>query len=138
MALLHLAGVPIAGSRAVVIGRSSIVGKPTAKMLLNEHATVTIAHSRTHDLPTLCREADILVVAIGRAKFVTDAFVKPGAVVIDVGINFGEDGKMVGDVDADLVSRVAAALTPVPNGVGPMTRAMLLRNTMLAWNRHST
>ena len=133
MAMLESADIPLKGKQAVIIGRSNIVGKPMAQLLLREHATVTIAHSRTVDLPALCRTADILVAAIGKPRFVTADFVKPGAVVVDVGINRGEDGKLVGDVDEASVSTVAGALTPVPNGVGPMTRAMLLRNTMTSY-----
>lgn len=132
MEMLKSADVPLKGKQAVIIGRSNIVGKPMAQLLLREHATVTIAHSRTQDLPALCRTADILVAAIGKPKFVTAEFVKPGAVVVDVGINRDENGKLVGDVDEDSVSSVASALTPVPNGVGPMTRAMLMRNTWTA------
>jgi methylenetetrahydrofolate dehydrogenase (NADP+)/methenyltetrahydrofolate cyclohydrolase len=103
--------------------------------MLKEHATVTIAHSRTKNLPALCREADILIAAIGRAGFVTTDFVKPGATVIDVGINRNEEGKVVGDVAFDEVSKVAGAITPVPGGVGPMTIAMLLKNTVKAWRK---
>lgn len=132
MEMLKSADVPLKGKQAVIIGRSNIVGKPMAQLLLREHATVTIAHSRTQDLPALCRTADILVAAIGKPKFVTAEFVKPGAVVVDVGINRDENGKLVGDVDEDSVLSVASALTPVPNGVGPMTRAMLMRNTWTA------
>ncbi len=126
----------LTGSNAVVVGRSNIVGKPMASLLLAEHCTVTIAHSRTHNLPDVCREADILVAAVGRAQMVTGDWVKPGAVVIDVGINRieGESGKtrLVGDVDFDSASEVAGAITPVPGGVGPMTIACLLRNTVQA------
>jgi methylenetetrahydrofolate dehydrogenase (NADP+)/methenyltetrahydrofolate cyclohydrolase len=120
-----------AGKRAVVIGRSSIVGKPMALMLLEANATVTVCHSRTRDLPAVCREADILVAAIGRAGMVDATYVKPGAVVIDVGINRSASG-LVGDVDFESVEPVAGAITPVPGGVGPMTRAMLLANTVKA------
>lgn len=132
MEMLKSADIPLKGKQAVIIGRSNIVGKPMAQLLLREHATVTIAHSRTQDLPALCRTADILVAAIGKPRFVTAEFVKPGAVVVDVGINRDENGKLVGDVDEASVSAVASALTPVPNGVGPMTRAMLMRNTWTA------
>ena len=128
--LLDQAGVEMAGKKAVVIGRSNIVGKPVAKLLLDRNATVTIAHSRTKDLAAVCREADILVAAVGRAKMVTAEFVKPGAAVIDVGINRTEDGKLVGDVDYEAVLPVAGAITPVPGGVGPMTITMLMRNTI--------
>ncbi len=133
MAMMASAGIVLKGKQAVIIGRSNIVGKPMAQLLLREHATVTIAHSRTVDLPALCRTADILVAAIGKPRFVTADFIKPGAVVIDVGINRGEDGKLVGDVDEASVKPVASYLTPVPNGVGPMTRAMLLKNTLTAY-----
>ena len=128
--MLKAAGVEIKGKRAVVIGRSNIVGKPVAKLLLDRNATVTIAHSRTKDLAAVCREADILVAAVGRAKMVTAEYVKPGAAVIDVGINRTEDGKLVGDVDYEAVLPVAGAITPVPGGVGPMTITMLMRNTI--------
>ncbi len=131
MAMLDHYGIDVSGKRAVVIGRSSIVGKPQALMLLERNATVTICHSRTVDLPAVCREADVIVAAVGRAKMVTREYVRPGAVVIDVGINRTEDG-LVGDVDFADVSPVASAITPVPGGVGPMTRAMLVMNTALA------
>jgi len=132
MELLHRSNVPIEGKRAVVIGRSNIVGKPMAMLLLQESATVTVAHSRTADLAALCREADILIAAVGRAGMVTGDMVKDGACVIDVGINRGEDGKLCGDCDFDSVSKKASYLTPVPGGVGPMTIAMLLKNTLKA------
>jgi methylenetetrahydrofolate dehydrogenase (NADP+)/methenyltetrahydrofolate cyclohydrolase len=126
----------LAGKRAVIVGRSNIVGKPMAALLLNQHCTVTIAHSRTRDLPGVCREADILVAAVGRAKMVKGDWIKPGATVIDVGINRIElpDGKtkLVGDVDFDQAVEVAGAITPVPGGVGPMTIACLLLNTFTA------
>ncbi len=131
MALLDHYGIDPAGQRAVVIGRSSIVGKPQALMLLERHATVTVCHSRTQDLASVCREADILVAAVGRPNMVSAEYVKPGAVVIDVGINRTEHG-MVGDVDFASVEPVASAITPVPGGVGPMTRAMLVMNTARA------
>jgi len=130
MRLLHAAHVEIAGSHAVVIGRSDIVGKPAALLLLHEHATVTLCHSKTKRLVEICREADIIVAAIGKPLFVTKEMVKPGAVVIDVGINRLADGKLVGDVDFESVRDVASAITPVPGGVGPMTIAMLLSNTL--------
>lgn len=132
MEMLHSTGVSAAGKRAVVIGRSNIVGKPAALLLLREHATVTICHSRTVDLAAVCAEADILVAAIGKPRFVTADMVKPGAIVLDVGINRGEDGKLCGDVDFDAVSEKAAYITPVPGGVGLMTRAMLMENTLKA------
>lgn len=129
IALLDKAGVEIAGKKAVVVGRSNIVGKPVAKLLLDRNATVTIAHSRTRDLPAVCREADILVAAVGRAQMITADYVKPGAAVIDVGINRLND-RLVGDVDFDSVAPVAGAITPVPGGVGPMTITMLMQNTI--------
>ena len=132
MRLIEHAGVPVAGAHAVVIGRSNIVGKPVAQLLLQKDATVTICHSKTRDLAAVCRSADILVAAIGRAKFVSADMVKPGACVIDVGINRLPDGKLAGDVDTDAVREVAGAITPVPGGVGPMTIAMLLENCINA------
>ena len=129
--MLKFAGVEIRGKRAVVIGRSNVVGLPVAKLLLDENATVTIAHSRTADLPSVTREADILVVAIGRPKFVTADMVSDGAVVIDVGVNRDpETGKLCGDVDFDAVERKASVITPVPGGVGPMTICCLMENTI--------
>jgi methylenetetrahydrofolate dehydrogenase (NADP+)/methenyltetrahydrofolate cyclohydrolase len=130
MELLRAYETPLAGARAVVIGRSNIVGKPMALLLLAEHATVTVCHSRTRDLPAVVREADVVVAAVGRPETVTAEMVKPGATVIDVGINRVE-GKVVGDV-AEEVREVAGRLTPVPGGVGPMTIASLLRNTVRA------
>ena len=121
--------VDLAGKNAVVIGRSNIVGKPMAQLLMDAHATVTIAHSRTKNLPELARQADILVVAIGRGHFVTKEFVKEGAVVIDVGMNRDENGKLIGDVKFDEVAPVASLITPVPGGVGPMTITMLMEQT---------
>ena len=147
--------IPIAGTRAVVIGRSAIVGKPMAALLINRSATVTVCHSRTKDLEAVCREADLLIVAIGRAGFLTDAHVKPGATVVDVGMNavtdpgvarelFGDDEKrltaierrgqtLAGDVNPRLVEPVAGRLTPVPGGVGPLTIATLMKNTLKAY-----
>jgi len=130
IAMIDSTGVAIEGKRAVVVGRSNIVGKPVALMLLHRHATVTVCHSKTKDLPAVCREADILVVAIGKAKFVTADMVKEGAVVIDVGTNRLPDGKFVGDVDFEPVSQKAGWISPVPGGVGPMTITMLLDNTL--------
>ena len=127
--------VDLAGKKAVDIGRSNIVGKPMAQLLMDAHATVTIAHSRTKNLPELARQADILVVAIGRGHFVTKEFVKEGAVVIDVGMNRDENGKLIGDVKFDEVAPVASLITPVPGGVGPMTRALLLANVVEAAER---
>lgn len=131
MELIASTGVDIAGKRAVVIGRSNTVGKPMAMLLLNANATVTVCHSKTQNLAEVCREADILVAAIGRPRFVTADMVKPGAVVIDVGIN-RVDGKLVGDVDFENVEPIAGFITPVPGGVGPMTISMLLYNTLMA------
>lgn len=134
LALIAHAGIDPAGRRAVVVGRSLIVGKPTALLLLAAHATVTVCHTRTPDLAEHTRQAEILVVAAGRPRLVTGAMVRPGAVVVDVGVN-RVDGRLVGDVDRASVEPVAAALTPVPGGVGPMTIAMLLRNTWEAYRR---
>ncbi len=131
MELLHRTDISVEGKHCVVIGRSNIVGKPMAMLLLHENATVTICHSRTQNLKDICRQADVLVAAVGRAGFVTPDMVKPGAVVVDVGINRGADGKLCGDVDP-AVDEVAGYLTPVPGGVGPMTIAMLLKNTLTA------
>ena len=128
--MIDSTGQDIAGKRAVVIGRSNIVGKPVAMLLLHRHATVTICHSRTKDLPGVVREADILIAAIGKPLFVTPDMVKEGAIVIDVGINRLADGKLVGDVDFERVKERAGWITPVPGGVGPMTIAMLLHNTL--------
>ncbi len=129
--MLKRAGIPIAGKEAVVVGRSNIVGKPMALLLLQENATVTICHSRTQDLPAHTRRADILVAAIGKPRFITADMVKDGAVVVDVGIN-RVDGKLCGDVDFDAVSQKASYITPVPGGVGKMTIAMLMDNTVSA------
>ena len=131
MRLIASTGTKVEGARAVVIGRSDIVGKPVAALLLRENATVTICHSRTRDLPAVAREADILVAAIGKPRFVTASMVKRGAVVIDVGIN-RVDGKLAGDVDFKKVRDIASWITPVPGGVGPMTIAMLMSNTVTA------
>lgn len=130
--ILRRMKVEIAGKQAVVVGRSNIVGKPMAMMLLQEHATVTICHSRTPDLASITRQADILVAAVGRPKMIKREHVKPGAVVIDVGINRLEDGKLCGDVDFDDVVETAGLITPVPGVVGPMTITMLLANTIQA------
>ena len=132
LAMLQNTGVDLAGKDAVVIGRSNIVGKPAALMLTAANATVTICHSKTKDLAGKCAAADILVAAIGKAKFVTADMVKEGAIVIDVGINRDENGKLCGDVDFDAVQGKAAYITPVPGGVGLMTRAMLMQNTLKA------
>ncbi len=132
MELLHRAGVSAEGKRCVVIGRSNIVGKPMAMLLLHENGTVTVCHSRTKDLAAICREADILIAAVGKAKFVTADMIKPGAAVIDVGMNRDENGKLCGDVDYAAVEPIAGYITPVPGGVGPMTIAMLMKNTLMA------
>jgi methylenetetrahydrofolate dehydrogenase (NADP+)/methenyltetrahydrofolate cyclohydrolase len=131
MELLAHAGVQPEGAEAVVVGRSILVGRPLASLLLNANATVTVCHSRTPDLAAVCRRADILVAAVGSPRLVRAEWVKPGAAVIDVGMNRTDDG-LVGDVDFDAASEVAAAITPVPGGVGPMTIAMLLSNTVRA------
>lgn len=129
MEMFKAYGIELEGKRAVVIGRSNIVGKPMAQLLLAKNATVTLSHSRTHHLAKIAKTADILVVAIGRAKFVTADFVKEGAVVIDVGMNRDEDGKLCGDVDYEAVAPLASHITPVPGGVGPMTITMLMEQT---------
>ena len=136
--MIESTGTPIEGKRAVVIGRSHIVGKPVAMLLMHRHATVTVCHSRTKDLPAVCREADILVAAIGRAQFVKADMVKEGATVVDVGINRLDDGRLVGDVDFESVRERAGWISPVPGGVGPMTIAMLLANTLEAAQRAAT
>lgn len=130
--ILKRSGVEIEGKNAVVVGRSNIVGKPLAFLLTKENATVTLCHSKTKNLEEICRTADILVAAIGRPKMITKEYVRPGAVVIDVGISRGQDSKLSGDVDFENVKKIAEAITPVPGGVGPMTRVMLLENTLLA------
>jgi methylenetetrahydrofolate dehydrogenase (NADP+)/methenyltetrahydrofolate cyclohydrolase len=128
--------VSISGKHAVVVGRSNIVGKPMAMLLLREHATVTICHSRTPNMEEITRQADILVVAVGKANLITAKHVKPGAVVIDVGMNRPPEGKLTGDVDFESVKEVAGAITPVPGTVGPMTITTLLRNTVESAKRH--
>jgi methylenetetrahydrofolate dehydrogenase (NADP+)/methenyltetrahydrofolate cyclohydrolase len=132
--LLSREGIEVKGQRAVVVGRSEIVGKPVSLLLLHRHATVTICHSRTADLAAETRRADLLVAAVGRPRLITGDMVKPGAIVIDVGIN-RVAGRLVGDVDFASVASVASAITPVPGGVGPMTVAMLLKNTLEAFER---
>lgn len=132
MRLIATTGATLQGARAVVVGRSNIVGKPMAQLLLAQHATVTIAHSRTRDLAAICREAEILVVAVGRARMVQGDWVREGAVVIDVGMNRTAEGKLCGDVDTESAKERAAWITPVPGGVGPMTIACLLENTVIA------
>jgi methylenetetrahydrofolate dehydrogenase (NADP+)/methenyltetrahydrofolate cyclohydrolase len=134
MELLREAGAELEGARAVVLGRSILVGKPMAQLLLAANATVTHCHSRTRDLPAVCRAADVLVAAVGSPRLVTADMIREGATVIDVGTS-RVDGQLVGDVDFDAVSEVAGAITPVPGGVGPMTRAMLLSNTVEAARR---
>lgn len=130
--LIKRSNIELEGKRCVVIGRSNIVGKPISMLLLRENATVTICHSKTVDLSEECRRADVIIAAIGKAEFVTKAFVKPGAVIIDVGINRNKDGKLCGDVAYEECSEIACAITPVPGGVGPMTIAMLIKNCVKA------
>jgi methylenetetrahydrofolate dehydrogenase (NADP+)/methenyltetrahydrofolate cyclohydrolase len=132
MELLRRHGIELAGRRAVVIGRSAVVGKPVAQLLLRENATVTVCHSRTVDLAAVTREAEILVVSVGKARLVGREHVRPGAVIVDVGTNTDATGSLVGDVDAEAVTGVAGALTPVPGGVGPVTTALLLQHTVTA------
>ncbi|MDT2773243.1 bifunctional methylenetetrahydrofolate dehydrogenase/methenyltetrahydrofolate cyclohydrolase [Enterococcus durans] len=132
MKMFEAYDIDLSGKRAVVIGRSNIVGKPMAQLMLMADATVTIAHSKTKQLPELAKEADILVLAIGRGHFVTKEFIKPGAVVIDVGMNRDENGKLIGDVKFDEVEPLASYITPVPKGVGPMTITMLMYQTVMA------
>ena len=132
MRLLEEYGISPAGKNCVVVGRSNIVGKPQAMLLLQKNGTVTVCHSRTADLKAECKRADILVVAIGKAKFITADYIKPGATVIDVGMDRDENGKLCGDVDFESAKEVAGAITPVPGGVGPMTITTLLKNTMTA------
>ena len=128
--LLKRSGIEIEGKECVIVGRSNIVGKPMAMLMIRENATVTVAHSKTADLPGVCRRADILITAVGRAKMFTREYVKPGAAVIDCGMNRDENGKLCGDVDYEDVFPVASAITPVPGGVGPMTVAMLMKNCL--------
>lgn len=135
MKMLESAGTPIRGAEAVIVGRSNIVGKPMALLLINAGATVTVCHSQTRDLAEHTRRADILVAAVGRPKMITGEMIKPGATLIDVGINRLPDGKLCGDIDFDSAKKVGAAITPVPGGVGPMTITMLLANTLEAAER---
>lgn len=135
MELIHESGIDVEGKDCVVIGRSNIVGKPQAMLLLHENATVTICHSKTKNLAEKTKRAEILVAAIGKAKFITADMVAEGAVVIDVGMNRDENGKLCGDVDFENVREKVYAITPVPGGVGPMTRAMLMKNTVTAFKR---
>ena len=130
LSLLASTGVVLDGKRAVVVGRSAIVGKPIAKLLMDRQCTVTVAHSHTRDLPAVCREADVLIAAVGKPKLITKDCIKPGAIVIDVGINRLADGTLCGDVDFEACKDVASYITPVPGGVGPMTVTMLMRNTI--------
>lgn len=134
IALIKESGCNISGAECVVVGRSNIVGKPVAMMLLAENGTVTIAHSKSKNLKEICKKADILVVAIGKAKFVNSDYIKNGATVIDVGMDRDEYGKLCGDVDFDSAKEIAGAITPVPGGVGPMTITMLIKNTLKAAN----
>lgn len=133
--LIKRAGVEISGKHAVVIGRSNIVGKPVSLLLQRENATVTMCHSRTSNMKELAKQADILVVAIGKANFVDASYIKPGAVVIDVGVNRLDNGKLAGDVDFESAKQVSGPITPVPGGVGPMTITMLMQNTLVAAKR---
>ncbi len=133
MELIHSAGISVSGKKCVVVGRSNIVGKPMSMLLLHENGTVTTCHSRTADLKSECLAADILVVATGKAKMITGDMVKDGVVVIDVGMDRDENGKLCGDVDFDSVAPKASYITPVPGGVGPMTIAMLMKNTLTAF-----
>ena len=135
--LIESTGTPIEGKRAVVVGRGNLTGKPVAKMLMDRNATVTIAHSRTPDIASVTREADILVVAAGHPLLVDGSMVKPGAVVIDVGIKYTSDGVLKGDVDFPSVSKVAGWITPVPGGVGPMTVTMLMENTLECFEKRT-
>ncbi|EHB64312.1 MULTISPECIES: bifunctional methylenetetrahydrofolate dehydrogenase/methenyltetrahydrofolate cyclohydrolase FolD [Paenibacillus] len=135
--LIKRTGVEISGKHAVVIGRSNIVGKPVSLLLQRENATVTMCHSRTSNMPEIAKQADILVVAIGRANMIDASYVKPGAVIIDVGMNRLENGKLAGDVDFASVKEISGPITPVPGGVGPMTITMLMKNTLLAAKRLS-
>ncbi|MBQ8978589.1 MAG: bifunctional 5,10-methylenetetrahydrofolate dehydrogenase/5,10-methenyltetrahydrofolate cyclohydrolase, partial [Oscillospiraceae bacterium] len=137
MELIAETGIEVSGKKCVVIGRSNIVGKPMAMLLLHKNGTVTITHSRTRDLPSVTSEADILVAAVGKAGFVTADMIKPGAVVIDVGMNRNAEGKLCGDVDFEGCKEKAGYITPVPGGVGPMTIAMLMRNTLTAAKMHN-
>ena len=134
--MLEAYNIPVEGKRAVIIGRSNIVGKPLIQCMLNKNATVTVCHSRTENIEEITKQADILIAALGKPKFVTEDMVKDGAVVIDVGINRNEEGKLVGDVDFENVSKKASYITPVPGGVGPMTVAMLMNNVVKAAKLH--
>ena len=136
MEILERTQTPLAGKRVVILGRSNVVGKPLAMMLLQKNATVTVCHSRTHNLTTFTREADVLIAAVGRATMVTADMVRPGAVVIDVGINAKPEGGIIGDVDVASVREVASAVTPTPGGVGPLTNVLLLKQCVeAAWQQ---
>ena len=135
--LLDYYGIDVCGKNCVIIGRSNIVGKPMASLLLERSATVTICHSRTKNLPEITSKADLIVAAVGRAKFVTADMVKEGAIVVDVGINRNEDGKLCGDVDFENVKEKCEFITPVPGGCGPMTIAVLMKNTLLACKKQN-
>ncbi len=135
MEILRRNGVALEGTRAVVVGRSNIVGKPMALLLLQQNATVTLCHSRTANLDAVCRQADVLCAAVGRAQMIKGDWIKPGAVVIDFGVNFDEEGQMLGDVDFEAAQEVAAMITPVPGGTGPMTNIMLMKNVIEAARR---
>ncbi|MDO6993850.1 bifunctional 5,10-methylenetetrahydrofolate dehydrogenase/5,10-methenyltetrahydrofolate cyclohydrolase [Brachyspira innocens] len=137
MALIEKSGINIEGANAVVIGRSEIVGKPLAHLLLQKSATVTIAHSKTKNLKEICKNADILCVSIGKSEFITGDYIKEGAVVIDIGINVMEDGSLKGDVNFEEASKIASSITPVPNGVGSVTVAMLLSNVLYLHNKYN-
>ena len=137
MALIEKSGIKIEGANAVVIGRSEIVGKPLAHLLLQKSATVTIAHSKTKNLKEICKNADILCVSIGKSEFITGDYIKEGAVVIDIGINVMEDGSLKGDVKFEEASKIASSITPVPNGVGSVTVAMLLSNVLYLHNKYN-
>ncbi len=138
MEMLHHYNIPVKGKRIVVIGRSMVVGKPVSMLLLKEHGTITICHTRTKDIAQVCKRAEILVAAAGRAKMVTDDFVSKGAVVIDVGINVDEEGKLFGDVDFESVEKVAGYITPVPGGVGTVTSSILAKHVIQAAQRQHT
>ncbi|GEN57231.1 bifunctional protein FolD [Halolactibacillus alkaliphilus] len=135
--MLQSKNIDIAGKHAVIVGRSNIVGKPVGQLLLNEHATVSYCHSRTKDLSAITKQADILIVAVGREKMIDASFIKPGAVVIDVGVNRTNEGTLTGDVDFESAKAVSSYITPVPKGVGPMTITMLMKNTIQAAKAHN-
>ncbi|GEM02732.1 methylenetetrahydrofolate dehydrogenase (NADP+) / methenyltetrahydrofolate cyclohydrolase [Halolactibacillus halophilus] len=138
LTMLQSKNIEIAGKHAVIVGRSNIVGKPVGQLLLNEHATVSYCHSRTKDLKAMTKQADILIAAVGREEMIDASFIKPGAVVIDVGVNRTEAGTLTGDVDFESAKAVASYITPVPKGVGPMTITMLMKNTIKAAKNHHT